>query len=920
MHHITEKKSGRCRAGVQSVRLLAGVLTALSATSVFWASPAQAQGPSSPDTINTPAYFHQPTAPFINTWLLTGLFENDAANSGYDRDWVGELQAKPQEGAAAGSGTWKYFDDRLFSRNYDDYQDLFSYFKIKQGQSVAAKVVYAHVYVYSPTTRDAQLRIGADNSFKAWVNGVLVAGSTNSSLNTGSDSSYVIDDPAARLNSGKDFVKTDVRLNSGWNRLLLKVANRENGRFGFYARLTDENEAEIPGLLYSTNGPTSALTITTAAMPEAKTGTLPVGFREWPYVGARPDVAKLDTAVDRGGTSLAGHIKNRNMMMQSADFLLTVAGGEPTYRWYVSNGVLPKGLRLDEDGGIRGTVAASAPLGDYPFTVKVRDGKGAVAQKALSITVRERPNKWYEQGRLGALIHAPEKTPPGGEHEVANLMKRQGYKLGMPISYNNGDMLFRWPAPMAKKKTPDDWVLRYKTALEAEGVIFGMYMGNLNVGGDPNFGVNEQVLVLDDVMTKYKPKALWFDWLGMDATSADAMYSVIKSHDPDAIVILNGFIRMSSGDWDVIDFEGWGSWGRRSWHLWPADLPWPKKHAPESWRLLVEPKYMYGQETDSDWQEMLRVQISLIGDGYIANIDHTPTIIPTSNHAKVSDMPLMKKHIAMADWASPAKLPPLYPSYTEVDPGPLADANWGYDTINVKRDTVYLHMLKNPHGKTGLPPEGTMAVGPIEGKVKSVTWMNKNKRLTFVQPNTSTDRTITINLKGVTADPIDTILKIELEKPWLPPEDRPIAPIPAGNLAFRKPSKLMSTDGQRILEPSSAQYDRQGVDGDPDTTAAGAWEYAWMYHVDLEQIHDVGRIVVNFFDQGYATEYKVLVSADGDEWKTIAHVKGNTSGGAKPLTFAPTEVRYVRVQAVTPDGPDQPGAQMAITELQVFEK
>jgi hypothetical protein len=29
-----------------------------------------------------------------------------------------------------------------------------------------------------------------------------------------------------------------VTLQSGWNRLLLKVANREAGRFGFYARLT----------------------------------------------------------------------------------------------------------------------------------------------------------------------------------------------------------------------------------------------------------------------------------------------------------------------------------------------------------------------------------------------------------------------------------------------------------------------------------------------------------------------------------------------------------------------------------------------------------------------------------------------------------------------------------------------------------
>jgi hypothetical protein len=66
-------------------------------------------------------------------------------------------------------------DDRLFSRNYDDYQDLFSYFKVKRGEPIAAKVAYAHVYVHSLNSQTAQLRVGADNMFKAWLNGLPVA-------------------------------------------------------------------------------------------------------------------------------------------------------------------------------------------------------------------------------------------------------------------------------------------------------------------------------------------------------------------------------------------------------------------------------------------------------------------------------------------------------------------------------------------------------------------------------------------------------------------------------------------------------------------------------------------------------------------------------------------------------------------------
>ena len=88
-------------------------------------------------------------APWINTWLVCGTFENDIRNAGYERDWIDEARVVPRRDQEAGGQTWRYFDDRLFSRNYDDYQDLFSYFRIKRGESVAARVAYAHVYVHS---------------------------------------------------------------------------------------------------------------------------------------------------------------------------------------------------------------------------------------------------------------------------------------------------------------------------------------------------------------------------------------------------------------------------------------------------------------------------------------------------------------------------------------------------------------------------------------------------------------------------------------------------------------------------------------------------------------------------------------------------------------------------------------------------
>ena len=41
-------------------------------------------------------------APYVNTWLVAGTFDNDAANAGYDRDWIGETDVQPRRGRRAG--------------------------------------------------------------------------------------------------------------------------------------------------------------------------------------------------------------------------------------------------------------------------------------------------------------------------------------------------------------------------------------------------------------------------------------------------------------------------------------------------------------------------------------------------------------------------------------------------------------------------------------------------------------------------------------------------------------------------------------------------------------------------------------------------------------------------------------------------
>lgn len=817
-------------------------------------------------------------APAINTWLVAGPLENGPENAGYHRDWIGEAQVEPRPGQPAAGSAWRYFDDRLFSRNYDDYQDLFSYFQLKRGESAAAQVAYLHVYVHSARAQAAELRLGADNAHQAWLNGKLVSASPQGAPQ-------------------RDALKVPVGLEQGWNRLLLKVANQGAGRLGCYARLCDAAGAALPGLTYAVDIK-GKLAVATRAMPEAA-NILPVACREWPYVGAR--------AVDAWEQGV--YLRRPELALHASDFFLQAQGGLPPYRWALAAGKLPPGLALHQEGRITGTVAASARLGDYPFTVQVKDTRGAVASAQLTLAVQERPNRWYEAARLVALIHAPESMPQDEFARFARTMKRQGYGVGMVISYNNGDYQYRWPSRFEPDNPLGDLLGKYQAALEAEGIRFGMYIGNLN---GPNHGGDDgALLMLEEAVRRYRPAAFWFDWAGWDGVSLDAIYSMIRTLSPETVIVLNGLPTISNGDWDIVVLEGWGAWGKATWDLWPFPVSWPKRHSVETWRMLADPAFDYSKDIYADWQDYLRLQISLIGAGFIANIDHSPTIrMPMQT---LTDSHVYSCHQHMADWASPPGLPARHESYTQVDPGPLPEADWGYNTINLARDAIYLHLLANPLGKQGMPQAAELVV-KLGQQVREIRWLNGDRPLSFHQRREE----LAISLEGVAADPIDTIIKISLARPH-PAFTRPpgrTSAVPAGNLACQRPACLLNAAGTRPLPASGFRFAHYGVDGLPFTCAQGGDEWAWTYHVDLEAAHLLGRVVVNF-GEGYATAYRVLLSADGAAWTPVAEAEG-CPGGRQEHAFPATRARYVRVQAVKPDGPDQPGSQMQIRELEVY--
>jgi len=156
-------------------------------------------------------------------------------------------------------------------------------------------------------------------------------------------------------------------------------------------------------------------------------------------------------------------------------------------------------------------------------------------------------------------------------------------------------------------------------------------------------------------------------------------------------------------------------------------------------------------------------------------------------------------------------------------------------------------------------------------------------------------------------------------RPALIPQ-KDLTPIPNGNLAFGKPARLLSLDGQRELPVNfgGVMKPELGVDGYPSTAARASMEWPWSYEVDLLDAFAVRRVRVVYGRKAHATLARVSLSADRQTWQTVATVE--TPAG-KPFTadFEPAKARYVRVCALKPDGPDQPGEQMSVGELEVYE-
>lgn len=160
------------------------------------------------------------TAPYLNQWAVSGPFTNEQP-LGNIVPVIGESFVDPN---SSETSTWQYFDDRIFNRNYDDYNDLMGYFDVKQGQDTVNKWVVAGTYVYSPKAQTVQWQVGGSGVYKLFANETLSGQQTQA---------------ASRVN--KNGTKYPIALKQGWNKLLIEIQHKK-----------PQYEQEFPRFLHKT--------------------------------------------------------------------------------------------------------------------------------------------------------------------------------------------------------------------------------------------------------------------------------------------------------------------------------------------------------------------------------------------------------------------------------------------------------------------------------------------------------------------------------------------------------------------------------------------------------------------------------------------------------------------------------------------
>lgn len=662
----------------------------------------------------------------VNTWAVIGPFiptSGDGFHVDFLQSTYVESDAYAYLGQTVFGKTWEYMDDRTFSRNLDDYIDLYAYYGLQQGLPTARRVAYAGAWVFAPVSGPYRVHFGQNDRAKLWIDGNLL----------------ISDDSAGQAQ--REDHRVDVILGQGWHRVLIKVVNVRR-TWGFYFNLTHTDDSRVADVEFAPHdpGPGDPLVVLTRALPD--------GYQDQPYVWL-----SVQDTVNRFPEDNPS----------ASPFRFVGRGGTAPYSYHLHSGELPPGLGLDAaEGEILGK---PSDIGSYQFAIRMEDRVGSpVAIKEFELRIRPRPTMWLEEGnRLGGLRHGAGKFD--WPTQQAQLAARQGYDWIAPTDFgwsmNSPDQIVINAAP-----TIHAWA----KALRSAGVEPGVYQ-NLGdpwyrpIGNRPGTPL-EYAEALHDAVEKWarrvRPALWWFDgWAyrvidrlrppNLPTYEFDALFSLIKSLDPNAVVLVNSAEQRGQaaelGDIDLVSFEGSNS-GNNYWAHWPSSTALADvspKHLPlESWRYI-------DSGGNDDWRQWLRVLIAMLAE---PDNDKALRLLDLDTSWELHDF-RYQVHRQIADWLDPMGNGERRRTILGTRPYSLRNENWGYDVIDPDTGNVYLHFTANSRGKDGAFGSA-FAIGPIDFQIERVSTVPDGTDLCFQQVGDS----LIVDMSRVVADPVSTILQL----------------------------------------------------------------------------------------------------------------------------------------------------------------
>ena len=94
--------------------------------------------------------------------------------------------------------------------------------------------------------------------------------------------------------------------------------------------------------------------------------------------------------------------------------------------------------------------------------------------------------------------------------------------------------------------------------------------------------------------------------------------------------------------------------------------------------------------------------------------------------------------------------------------------------------------------------------------------------------------------------------------------------------------------------PFTSYAPGRAVDGDRGTRWASDWSDDQWLRLDLGATHQVGRVTLDW-ERAYGTAYRVELSTDGVDWRTVWSTTSG-DGGLDTATFTPSPARHLRVR------------------------